>query len=478
MVLSPIPAAADYDLPSMGEPASTVLSPERAERIGQRVVSKLRATNRILQDPELTAYINKVGNRLVRHTRKSPSDFQFYVMASEGVNAFALPGGYIGVNAGLIVATDTESELAGVLAHEIAHITQRHIARQIEATQDITIATAAAALLAIIASGGNPAVIQAAITMGLANIGQQRIQYTRAHELEADRLGMRLLAESNFNPHGMANFFEEMAERARLYGNKLPAILRTHPMSTTRIAEARSRLKDVKVKKIYESPAYPFMRARARVLVSDRPSKVIQHFEHQRDNEQSGPAVDYGYALALLAVGRAKPALEVLRRLHKMDVGEPHVALALADALMVAGQKEAALEVLAQLDAKYRAYRPVILAYAKALIANGKAAKAREYLRDQAALLGRDPTVHKILARAAARLGHTATAYYQQARMYYLRGRYAAAIHRLQTALALDDVPSTTQTRIQAALAHYRTACERALSEAECRERVEEFGRG
>lgn len=477
-VFAPLLAVAQYNLPSMGQPADTVLPPAQAERIGARVVSKLHAHNRILEDPQLAAYINRIGNRLVRHTRKSPSDFQFYIIDSGAVNAFALPGGYIAVNAGLIMATDTESELAGVLAHEVSHITQHHIARQIQATQGVTIATAAAVLLAILAGGGNPAVTQAAITMGLANIGQQRISYTRAHELEADRLGIRLLAESNFNPHGMVNFFQEMAERARLYGSKLPELLRTHPLNTTRIAEARSRVKDFTVKNVKESADYPFMRARARVLTSNRPSEVIQYFQNQRKGDQSAPAVDYGYALALLAVGRSKPALKVLRQLQKAGIGQPHAALALADALMVAGQKQAALDVLVDLHSRYRSYRPVILAYAKALIANGKARQARQHLLDQAALLNRDPAVHKLLARASAQLGDTATAYYQQARMYYLRGRYAAAIYRLKTAMDLEALSSDTQRRIQAALSRYRTDCRRALSESKCEALVENFTQG
>lgn len=472
-VFSTTAVADEYDLPSMGQPSDTVLPPAEAERIGRRVITQLHAENKILEDPELTDYINRMGTRLARHTDRTPSDFGFYMINDDAVNAFALPGGYIGVNAGLLTKTQTESELAGVLAHEIAHVTQRHIARQIKQTQGMTIATAAAMLLAIVAGGGNPAVVQAAVTMGVANIGQQQINYTRAHELEADRLGIRTLAQANFNPNGMASFFQTMARRSRLYGNRLPEILRTHPISTTRIAEARSRAKDLSAGGINANREYPLMRARARVLASDQPSEVVGHFEDQRGGEQADRSADYGYALALRRVGRSKTALEILQRLNESGPGQPHIALALADALTADGQNEAALALLTELRADNRNDRPLVLAYGRALIADDQAQAARDHLLDQNDLLGRDPVVHEILARASNQLGNKADAYYQQARTRYLRGEYAAAIHRLKTALDLEGLTTSNRSRIESTLARYRDECHQVLSESTCRERVE-----
>lgn len=477
-IFSTMAAAKDYDLPSMGQPSDTVMSPAEAERIGQRVINQLHAQNRILEDPELTDYITQLGRRLARHTDQSPSDFDFYVINDDAVNAFALPGGYIGINAGLLLESENESEVAGVLAHEIAHVTQRHIARQIQATQGMTMATAAAMLLAIIAGGGNPAVVQAAVTMGVANIGQQQINFTRAHELEADRLGIQTLAEANFDPNGMASFFQKMERRARLYGNRLPEILRTHPMSSTRIAEARSRVADLAADRIHENPVYPVMRARARVLSSDQPSAVIQYYDDQRKNAENSTAADYGYALALMQVGRDTPAAKILKRLNQSDDGQPHIGLALADAQVAEGHENAALETLTALRSDYPSYRPLILAYANALILNNEAQTARNYLLDQNKLLGRDPIIHEILARASHQLGRKADAYYQQARMHRLRGEFAAAIHRLETALELDDLSAIDKSRIQSALSRYRNECQRALSESECRKRVEGVVRG
>lgn len=466
-------AADDYDLPSIGQPADTVMSPAEEERIGRQVVSQLHANGMILEDPELTHYVNEIGTRLARSTQQSPSDFHFYVIDDDSVNAFALPGGYIGVNAGLLLESENESELAGVLAHEIAHVTQRHIARQIQATQGMSMATAAAMLLAIIAGGGNPAVVQAAVTMGVANIGQQQINFTRAHELEADRLGIQTLAEAGYNPNGMVSFFEKMQRRSRLYGNRLPEILLTHPVSTTRIAEARARARDYQPEHVRESEQYPVMRARARVLASTQPSEAIQHFEDQRSNDNAGPAAEYGYALALMRVGRVESAHEILARLHEQKLIEPHAALALAEAQKAENQPEAALATLAALKADYPSYRPVVLAYADTLVSNGQPQAARDYLIDQEALLDRDPQVHELLARASSNLKRLPDAYYQQAKAHRLRGEFAAAIHKLKSGLQLEDLSEVDKSRLRSALNQYRSQCHEAWSQRECRERVE-----
>ncbi|MDN5938534.1 MAG: M48 family metalloprotease, partial [Salinisphaera sp.] len=464
--------AADFNLPTMGQSASQVMSPAEEDRIGRRVVAQLMAHGRILEDPELTAYLNRVGDRLVSHTGHSPSEFQYYVIDSPVVNAFALPGGYIGVNAGLIMETDNESELAGVMAHETAHVTQRHIARQLEATKGMGLVAAAAILLAVIASGGNPAVIQAAITGGISAMNMKRIGYTRAHEQEADRIGIQTLAASDYDPDAMAAFFEKMAKRARLYGNQLPQILLTHPVNTARVADARARAQDYKHVPVHEFDDYAVMRARARVLASEQPSDTLRYFDELLKNG-GGAAANYGYALALQRVGRVPRAIKLLKGLVDKQATYPHFVLALADAQAALGHTDQALATLRAATPKHSAYRPLILDYARLLVESGHASQARAYMLDQTQLLGRDAKLHELLARAYGQMNQLGDAYYQQAMSFRLRGKYAAAIHRLQTALELPDLNHSNRARIQAALRDYREQCHRAWSEDECRTRVE-----
>ena len=470
-------AAQDYNLPSIGQPADNVLSPAEEERIGQRVVSQLKAQGMILEDPELEAYVSDIGWRLAEHTERPPSDFTFFMIDDPSVNAFALPGGYIGINAGLLLETETESELAGVVAHEIAHVTQRHIARQIEATQGLTWVTAAAVLLAIIAGGGDPSVVQAALTMGMSNLGQQQINFTRQHELEADRLGIHTLARAQYNPNGMADFFRKMERRSRLYGNRLPEILLTHPVSDTRISEAESRIRDLHVETVRESPDYALMRARARVLSSKQPSDAVTYFEEKRRRaETADPATDYGYALALTRVGRLERSHAILADLAGREAGHPHYALAYARVLLDQGQSGEALEVLADVRPQHPSYLPMTLAYAEALIVNDRAADARNYLMDKRRLAENNADANRLLARAADKEGRLAEAHYRDARYFFLRGNHAAAIHRLQAGLKLPDLSQDDEARLKATLREYRNDCHDQLSERECRERVEGTG--
>lgn len=471
-------AAQDYNLPSIGQPADNVLSPAEEERIGRQVLSQLLARGLILEDPELEEYIGRMGWRLAEHTERAPSEFRFFVIDDTQVNAFALPGGYIGINAGLIMESETESELAGVMAHEIAHVTQRHIARQIEATQGLTWVTAAAMLLAIIAGGGDPAVIQAALTMGMSSLGQQQINFTRQHELEADRLGIRTLAQAGYNPHGMAGFFRKMERRSRLYGNRLPEILLTHPVSDTRIAEAESRVRDFRVETVRESEHYSLMRARTRVISSTQPSEAVTYFaEKRRHADVPDPATDYGYALALSRVGRLERAQEILADLAEggrgRELGHPHYALAYSRVLLEQGDDERALAVLKEIEPRFPSYPSVNLAYAEALVANDRAAAARTYLMDKRDLVERNADANRLLARAADKTGRLPEAHYREARYFFLRGNHAAAIHRLQAALELPDLPKDDQARIRATLREYRNDCHEKLSERECRDRVE-----
>src|SRR5699024_7980159 len=276
----------------------------------------------------------------------APSEFRFFVVNSPTINAFALPGGYIGINAGLILATRSESELAGVLAHEISHVTQRHIARQIAATKGMKWATLAALLGVAIAGGGDPDAVQAAITGGMSIMQQQQITYTRIHELEADRIGIRLLAKAHFDPKAMATFFETMQRHASLYGNKLPQILLTHPVSNTRIAEARARAADYPSPQVIESPDYAIIKERVRFLTTFPRSSLLTYYQRLGAPQKTSAAQNYGYAVTLAHSADADRAVTILQRLVKAHPRQPLYLTALSRAQGHAGQSAAALATL------------------------------------------------------------------------------------------------------------------------------------
>ncbi|NBX44497.1 MAG: M48 family peptidase, partial [Gammaproteobacteria bacterium] len=212
------------DLPDIGSGADSTLTLNDEYQIGRSVVRGLREQGLILEDPEINDYLQNLGNRIAAQVPDSNQRFNFFVIRDSGINAFALPGGFIGVNQGLITATTSESQLAGVLAHEIAHVTQRHIARAIQAQGRQSIAATAAMLAAIligVTTGASDAV-QAGMVIAQGTAAQQQINFTRSNEYEADRIGIGFLAAAGFDPNGMPDFFETMGRRAGLAGAQVP----------------------------------------------------------------------------------------------------------------------------------------------------------------------------------------------------------------------------------------------------------------
>ena len=261
------------DLPDIGSPASSALTLDDEYHIGLQVMRQLRDEGQIIEDPEATEYLQALGSRIVAQaTGDSAQRFSFFFVNDDTINAFALPGGFIGVNYGLVLATRNEAQLAGVLAHEIAHVTQRHIARRIHSQGRQSIGTMAAILAAILigaATGSSDAAL-GTISMASGAAMQQQINFTRANENEADRVGMSFLAAAGFDPYGMPDFFETMGRRTPLANtnrNALPEILQSHPITTNRIAESRARAAQFKdIKQIAESVSYALTRERLRVL--------------------------------------------------------------------------------------------------------------------------------------------------------------------------------------------------------------------
>lgn len=450
-------AQSRIDLPSIGEPADRTLSPAEEEKLGASVMRQLRQHAMMLDDPELSEYLAGVGRRLASYSGHSPADFEFFFIKDHRINAFALPGGYIGINAGLMLTTENESELAGVLSHEIAHVTQRHIARQIESTQTLNVAAMAALLVALIASGGSGDLAQAALTLGISGIQQHQINFTRAHELEADRVGIRTLAGAGFDPDGMASFFQRMEEQARLYGDVVPEILRTHPVHVTRITEARSRAVDYPKPKPADETEYELMRARLRVVSSPQLTDALVHFQG-RTREDSGTLADrYGLGLALLRTGQPEAADRIFAALLERQPDEPHFLLEQARAQLAGKSPKTALSMLEQTQSRFPRSLPIAATLAEALLRFNRPADARRViLAVPGALDGRLPEMHRLLAVAAQDLGWKAEALFRMAEYHHLQGDYPSAMNQLEAALRLPDISDNDKARAQAQLDIYR----------------------
>lgn len=452
--------AAPSSLPAMGDVASSALTRIQERDLGRQMMAEVWRRLPLLEDPEINAYLQDLGQRLATHSAAPELDYHFFILDIPSINAFAMPGGYIGVNAGLILAARSESELAGVLAHEIAHVTQRHLARRLESSQRITLQNAALLLAALLIGSQDPQAGTAAAAAGMAGSIQQQLNYSRAFEHEADNLGIRMLAAAGLDPHGMPAFFGRLAEATR-YQNRPPEYLSTHPVTESRISESRNRASSLGDGKIFESDAFRFMQYRLRVLKANpvRVDDFETMMRHAPRTEQ--PAARYGLALAHATNRDYTKARTLLESLID-DTGEqPSLLLALARLERDAGRLPRSFELYEQVLALYPGNQPASLGYAEALLQANDPNKAYWVL--SRALPSNDASIYWLLAKAAAAAGRGNEPQLAMAEYYGLRGDYDAALLQLQQVLNNPAASSHDTARASARREQLQRERERLL---------------
>ena len=453
------------DLPDIGSPASSALSLDDEYRIGLQVMRQLRDEGQIIEDPEATEYLQALGSRIVAQaTGDSAQKFQFFFVRDDTINAFALPGGFIGVNYGLVLSTRNESQLAGVLAHEIAHVTQRHIARRVASQGRASIATMAAILAAILvgaATGSSDAAL-GGVAMAQGAAMQQQINFTRANENEADRVGMGFLAAAGFDPYGMPDFFETMGRRTGLQGtgrNALPEILQSHPVTTNRIAESRSRAAQFRdLHQTPESVSYSLTRERLRVLSTPAEDNVRRYYEERRDHQDQTVGEEYGEALANYQAGNSRASLDTLTSLAREYPQVPMLQSTLGQALMGAGATDEALDTFRRALALSPRNIPLTMRYADALLKAGQAKTAHAVLLDLFNNVAPTPEQIRFTALAASSAGDTADAAYYMSEYHISTGNLPLSVAQLEMALAEPGITSVQRSRFQARLDEVREA--------------------
>ena len=448
-------AAAPHDnLPDIGSPADTVFTRSQADGIGRSVLHQLREQGSVLEDPEIADYVTTLGHRIASYAHEGEQRFEFFVVNDDAINAFALPGGYIGINSGLITSTRTESELAGVLAHEIAHVTQQHIARRIAATGRTSI-LATAAVLAAIMLGASGDAVPAAIMSAQGLAIQEQINYTRNNEYEADRVGLHFLAQAGFDPMGMPSFFEVLSGQAGMPESRAPEFLQTHPLSSARIAETRDRAERTPVRETYESPAYDLMRARIRALNARSSAEALARFraDMNREGDDTTPATRYGWALALMRADRHDEAAAVLASLRSEDPATVVFHSALGEALIRADDVNEGLEVFERAARLFPRNRPLTVRYAEALIRTGHYDAAHTLLLDLFNNVRPTPPQVRLIANTADAAGQKAEALYYMSEYHLLTGQLPLAMEKLRLALREPELQPWQAARFEARIA-------------------------
>jgi len=447
------------DLPDIGNPADAVLTSSEEYRIGAMIVRQLRDQNQIIEDPEVDEYIQDLGSRIAAQAQDGQQRFHFFVVKDPGINAFALPGGFIGVNHGLILTTNNESQLASVIAHEVAHVTQRHIARAINAQGRQSLTSAAAILAAILigAVSGSGDAIQGGIAAAQGAAAQQQINFTRSNENEADRVGIGFLANAGFDPREMPNFFEIMGRRYVLEKTRVPEFLQSHPITSNRIAESRARAAQFdRTKHVDDSVGYSLIRERLRVIAAPKEQDLRPYYAQRVSGKNPRLADQYGMALAQIARNDPKKAVSILGPLTDDHEGAILLQVALGQAETDANMTNDALGTFAHAMQLFPRNVPLTVRYAEALMKADKPKQAHEILLDLFNNVPPTPAQIRLTALAASAAGDMGDAYYYMSEYHISSGELPLASQQLELALASPNLTPVQKERFQARLDEIR----------------------
>lgn len=437
LAVQPVGAA---DLPDLGEVSRQYFSDQEEQAIGRAILRDVYADPRYLDDPEIETYLNQLGYRLVSVSARNQREFTFFVVSDPTINAFALPGGNIGVHTGLLLAAQSESELAGVVAHEIAHVTQDHIARMVAAQSRSYWPTLAALALALLASRSNPNVAGAAIASTQAYSIQNQLNYSRDYEREADRLGYDMLSRAGFDPRGMSGFFNRLQRASRFYDSSAPAYLRTHPLTSDRIADMEARSASAPYQQVQDSLDFQLVRARLRAAdgtPQDAVAAARAALKERRFSNET--AARYTLVAALVRARLFKEAEAELKPLLAGPSVHPMLQQLAAQAALAAGNPARALDRYAAGVSAHPGYRPLQYGYTAALIASGRHADALERLERQLTLYPLDRRLWRLAAEAHAQLGHRLQSHRAQAEALALAGNLVAAIEQINLGIRAGD---------------------------------------
>ncbi|MBB1471472.1 M48 family metallopeptidase [Luteimonas sp. MC1782] len=485
--------AQEQRLPDIGSSAATLLGPAQQEEYGSMLLAQLRHYGYVLDDPLVDSWLRGLGNRLSASSDRPTQDFTFFMMKDRSVNAFATLGGYIGTNAGLVLTAGSEDEVAGVLAHEVAHVTQSHVLRGVERAQRDSVPMLLAMLGAIAvasqsdsSSSGEAAMAAVASAQGLAL--QRQIDYTRSNESEADRLGMRTLARSGYDTAAMARMFERMQALSRTNQGgereRLPDYLRTHPVTTTRISEARQLAEQHAAAPgnpalatrglAGDNPLLPhalrigtpsastgdgrfaWARERLRVLSADTPAAAIAEYQRLARAAALDDAQRYGFGLAQLLAGNGAAAAGEFEALLPAHGDDTWLAIGLAQADARRGRHAAADARFEALVQRMPRNRAVVLAYAEMLGERNNAdagRRAQDILRPLLGSSSEDPVFQRTFARASEIAGDPVRAGEAWAESSFLNGRAEAALMQLNTLRRREDLDYYARARIDARIA-------------------------
>ncbi|MCU6434548.1 M48 family metalloprotease [Undibacterium sp. Jales W-56] len=457
------------NLPTLGDTERQDLSPLMERKLGEQIMQSVRRDPDYMDDAPVSEYLNRLGN-LMLETRpdargEAMYNFEFFAVRDPVLNAFAFPGGFIGFHSGLILATQSESELASVMGHEIGHVAQRHIARMIGGQKVDSLIPIAAMILAALAAKSSPDAAMALAIGGQGVAIQRQLNFSREAEREADRVGFQILRDAGFDTAGMVSFFGRLQVATRNYNDTAPAYLRSHPLTSERMADIQARMIDQRYKQHVDSLEFSLAKARVRVLQTDTPQGYMDaatFFDTQlkTDQEDGKLAARYGQAFLAYKQKEYGKAQELLDKVVKQVASSAKQKTALKTTSMFASldidiklasrQYDAAVKLAEQTMQQLPLSRGIVYQYVDALLAAQRNEDAARFLRDQVQLYRQEPKLQNQLGKVYELQGKQALQHIALAEAYALNGALPAALQQLDIARRAPDAQYYEQAVIDA----------------------------
>lgn len=426
-------------LPDLGDTSEATLSVRQERALGLQIMGEIRADRSYVDDPELQAYVQSLGSRLVQSGTPTSQDFEFFLIDDASLNAFALPGGFVGVHTGLILAAQNESELAGVLGHEIAHVTQRHIARLIAGQQSGLLTSLAALAVAILAARSNSQVSEAAIATAQASAIQNQLDFTREHEQEADRVGLQTMSNAGFDPHGMETFFERLQRTTRPIESNAPSYLRTHPLTVERIADMQNRIQKLPTRQVADSLDFLLVKAKIRASTGS-PQEAMQYLEvPPTETANARIARIFGTATALRRSRDVAAAEKQIAQLRSLGQTHPMVESLAAGLKRDQKQYSAAADIYRNGLRLHPRNKALFYGLVETQIEQKNYQEALAAVTDRLQSGQDAEKLYDLQSRIYAATGKRLLQHKAQAEVYYRRGNLTAAADQLQIAIKSGD---------------------------------------
>jgi predicted Zn-dependent protease len=422
-------------LPDLGDSSQEMVSPLQERQIGEQSMYQIRADKDYLDDAEVADYLNQLGELLVANSPEPAMGFEFFAINDNAINAFAMPGGFIGVNTGLVLLAENESELASVLSHEISHVTQHHFARMISGQKYDSLAALATIAVAILAARNNPQAASAAILGAQGGTIQRRLNFTRTNEQEADRIGITTLQKSGFDTRAMPAFFERMQRATRLLEGNTPTYLRTHPITAERIADVDNRIQQMQYHLVPDSLNFQLVRAKLLAL-KKTPAEAVAYFMAALGEQKFGNPIAnrYGLALALLRNKEAKLAEQEFSTLQNQASSNAMITTLSGKIKRANGEDKNLAGFYRSATLNFPQNRALVYDYAEVLLESRSFPEALKLLNEQILLHPNDPRLYELQAKTYSALGKKQLEHHALAYNFILHGNLRGAIDQLELA--------------------------------------------